>query len=66
MIIEHDQIRGDLNEKADVVVIGSGFGGMTVAQDLAAAGYKISAATTCLRASTAEGASARLPAAKFR
>lgn len=41
MIIEHDQVRGDLNEQADVAIIGSGFGGMTVAQDLAAAGYKV-------------------------
>jgi choline dehydrogenase-like flavoprotein len=41
MIIEHDQIRRDIRETADVVIIGSGFGGMTVAQDLSAAGYRV-------------------------
>ena len=41
MIIEHDQIRSDIKEKVDAVVIGSGFGGMTVAQDLSAAGYSV-------------------------
>lgn len=41
MIIEHDQITSDLNEAADVVVIGSGVGGMTVAQKLAQSGAKV-------------------------
>ncbi|MBA4306911.1 MAG: GMC family oxidoreductase [Sphingopyxis sp.] len=41
MIIEHDQIKADLTETADVVIIGSGVGGMTVAQQLAQAGHKV-------------------------
>lgn len=41
MIIEHNQVNGDLNESADVVVIGSGMGGMTVARDLARQGRSV-------------------------
>lgn len=41
MIIEHNQIDRDLTEAADVVIIGSGVGGMTVAQHLAQSGAKV-------------------------
>lgn len=41
MIIEYQQIDRDLAETADVVVIGSGVGGMTVAQRLAESGSKV-------------------------
>lgn len=41
MIIEHHQVKKDVVEQADVVIIGSGVGGMTVAQELAKAGRRV-------------------------
>lgn len=41
MIIEHIQVHADIAEQVDVVVIGSGIGGMTVARDLARQGRSV-------------------------
>lgn len=41
MIIEHTQVTKDISERVDVVVIGSGMGGMTVARDLARQGRSV-------------------------
>ena len=40
-IVEAHQLKGDLTESADVVVIGSGCGGAVVAKELAQAGWKV-------------------------
>lgn len=41
MILESSQVKRDLHEEVDVVVIGSGCGGATIAKELAAAGHSV-------------------------
>ena len=41
MILEYGDVTGDRREHADVIVIGSGCGGATVAKELAATGYSV-------------------------